>query len=318
MLEDVRSEQQELQRLLVREPRGRWRRRPRTPAGDRERRVLRDPEARKNIEILAARLADAVDRHLREPLPEATTARLAELVREARELLSLEALLDARRSVEELLLDRADLPLLRQWTAAEYAEEASTLVIWRGLYGADLPELLNDQPDPPSQAVQDTTRARLQRLVAARFWLYRPERARRRLRTSYLRGVAPVVALFGVLLGVAIARQVPNGSGVVLLAAAAGASGASLSGLLRFRDEVRLGGQVREFLPFYLAQVIVGGVFGLAILLVVTAGWLDLGTDAARIGAVSFLAGFSEPFAIGTVARLSERASGVPGRQAPP
>jgi len=320
VLDELRSERQELQRLLLPGPAGVWRRRLGTPPVDgerpagqerlsnRQRRILSDPEVRKNVEILAARLADAMDCHRRAKLPETTAKRLAELVWEAREALSLETLLDTRRSVEELLLECADLLLLRQWTAAEYAEEEATLPTWRRLYGPEPPALL-DQPGPPDQAVE-VTRMRLLRLVAARFWLYRPLRARRKLRTTYLRYLAPVVLLSGLLLGVAIAREVPPAAGTVLLAAAAGASGASLSGLLKFRDEVKLGAQIREFLAFYLVQVIVGGMFGLLVFLVITAGWLDLGGNPARIGAVSFAAGFSEPFALGVVAKMTERASG--------
>ncbi len=320
VLDELRSERQELQRLLLPGPAGVWRRRLGTPPVDgerpagqerlsnRERRILGDPEVRKNVEILAARLADAMDCHQRAKLPETTAKRLAELVWEAREALSLETLLDTRRSVEELLLECADPLLLRQWTAAEYAEEEATLPTWRRLYGPEPPALL-DHPDPPDQAVE-VTRMRLLRLVAARFWLYRPLRARRKLRTIYLRYLAPVVLLFGLLLGVAIAREVPPAAGTVLLAAAAGASGASLSGLLKFRDEAKLGAQIREFLAFYMAQVIVGGMFGLLVFLVITAGWLDLGGNPARIGAVSFAAGFSEPFALGVVAKMTERASG--------
>lgn len=164
-------------------------------------------------------------------------------------MLSLETLLDARGSLEELLLQCADLTPLQQWTAAEYAEEEATLTTWQRLYGTELPQLLNDRPDPSSQAVKDltdSTRVRLQRLVASRFWLYRPLRARRELWTIYLRRFAVWVLLFGVVLGAAIAWQVTAGTRAVLLAASAVASGASLSGLLKFRDEVRLGARSRS------------------------------------------------------------------------
>lgn len=40
----------------------------------------------------------------------------------------------------------------------------------------------------------------------------------------------------------------------------------------------------------------------------ITTGWLGLGTDAARIGVISFAAGFSEPFAVGIVSKMAERA----------
>lgn len=326
ILDGLRSERHELQRLLLHEPAGlrrqirrlwRWLRSaesdtvaPDEQLSDRDRRVLRDPEARKNIEILAARIADAMDRQSRTPrLTEATTNRIAKLVGEARQALSLEALLDTRRSVEDLLLEHADLPLLREWTAGEYAEEEATLPTWRRLYGPEQPDLLNDHLDPSSDAVE-ATRMRLQRLVAARFWLYRPLRARRSLRTRYLRFLVPVLLVLGLLLGVAMTLALPQGARPVWLAAVAGAAGASLSGLLRFRDEVRLGSRMREFVPFYLAQVVVGSVFGLLFLLVITAGWLDLRSNSAQIGAVAFAAGFSEPFAVGVLARMTERSSG--------
>ena len=94
-----------------------------------------------------------------------------------------------------------------------------------------------------------------------------------------------------------------------MLAAAAGASGAALSGLLKFRDEVRLGSQVREFLPFYLVQVGVGAVFGLFINLVFAANWLSFAPSTAGICVLAFAAGFSEPFALGIIAKMTDRAS---------
>jgi len=265
-----------------------------------QRRVLRDPEARKNIEILAARLSDAIDLNRRQPLRRSVTKRLAELLCELRESLCLETLLDTRRSIELLLLGRADLPLLRQRTAEEYAEEETTLLSWRQLYGADLPELLNDSLESPSKQAENSTRQRLRRLVAARFELYRPLRARRRLRTIYLWYIAPVLLFTGILFGFAIGTRAQ----VVLLAAAAGAAGAALSGLLKFRDEVKLGAQVREFLGFYLMQVGVGAVFGLFVDLFFATGWLKLTPNPAGIGVVAFAAGFSEPFALGIVSRI--------------
>jgi hypothetical protein len=202
--------------------------------------------------------------------------------------------------MELLLLGRADLPLLRQRTAEEYAEEETTLLSWRQLYGADLPELLNDSLESPSKQAENSTRERLRRLVAARFELYRPLRARRRLRIIYLRYIAPVLLLTGLLFGLAIGMRAP----VVLLAATAGAAGAALSGLLKFRDEVKLGAQVREFLGFYLMQVGVGAVFGLFVDLFFATGWLKLTPNPAGIGVVAFAAGFSEPFALGIVSRI--------------
>jgi hypothetical protein len=235
--------------------------------------------------------------------------RLSELLCEPRKALCLETLLDTRRTVEELLLECADLSLLRQRTSEEYAEEEATLLTWRRLYGAELPELFNSSPESSSKRVQDSTRLKLLRLVAARFSLYRPLRARRRLRIIYLCYISPVLLLAGILFGLAIGFQHQTGVGAVLLAAAAGASGAALSGLLKFRDEVKLGAQMREFLPFYLVQVGVGAVFGLFIDLIIATDWLSIAPSTAGIGVLAFAAGFSEPFALGIVAKMTEKVS---------
>jgi hypothetical protein len=315
VLQDLQDEREWLQRLLVRHRR-RWQSNTDESSRvvaltKRQQRVLCDPEVRKNIEILAARLCDAIDLNGRRPLCPEAMNRLSELLCEPRKALCLETLLDTRRSVEELLIDHADLLLLQQRTAEEYAEEEATLLTWRRFYGGERPELLNLNycSESPSEQVQNSTKVKLQCLVAARFSLYRPLRARRRLRIMYLRYFGPVLLLAGLLFGLAIGFQHHVGVRVVLLAAAAGAAGAALSGLLKFRDEVRLGSQVREFLPFYLVQVEVGAVFGLFIDLVFAAGWLRFAPSAAGIGVLAFAAGFSEPFAVGIVAKMTERAS---------
>jgi hypothetical protein len=254
-LEDLQREREWLQRLLVKRRRCEESNKDESrevARTNQQRRVLRDPEVRKNVEILAARLSDAIDLNRRQPLPPEVTSRLSELLCEPHKALCLETLLDTRRAVELLLLERSDLPLLQQRTTEEYAEEEATLLTWRRLYGAELPELFSSES--PSEQVQESTKGRLQRLVAARFSLYRPLRARRKLRIIYLYYIGPLLLLAGLLFGLAIGIQHQVGVRVVLLAAAAGAAGAALSGLLKFRDEVKLGAQVREFLAFYLVQ----------------------------------------------------------------
>lgn len=275
-----------------------------------QRRALRDPEVRKNVEIIVAHLADAVELQRRRPFADKVAERLAELSVEANRSLHLGPLLEARRCIEQLLLECADLTLLQQWAAAEYAEEEATLPTWRRLYGPELPALLQHRDGAIPDHVIESTRARLQRLVAARFWLYRPVRARRSLRTRYVRWVGLVLFVTSLLFAAVAAVQIEPG--VVGLAAAGGSVGASLSGLLQFRDEVRLGSQVREFLPFYLAQVIVGAVFGLVVVLVIEAHWLNVDVTSAALGAIAFAAGFSEPFAVGVVTAMTERVQQSP------
>jgi hypothetical protein len=325
-LKALRTEREAIQQLLLHE-RGRRRRRSAGSSSsstdvsnvDSTPRALRDPELRKNLEIFAADISDVLDLERRAGVADKAGERFAQLAEEPRKALALETVLDARRSFEKLLIECGDLRLLQQRTAAEYAEDEATLPTWKKLYGAELPAILTDglSGSPASadvykaQREQRLTRARLEQLVEARFSLYRPLRARRGLRLIYLRGViGPIVIVTGVLFGLAIALDDDVTTRAVLLAAAAGAAGASLSGLLKFRDEMKLGSQVRDFWPFYLAQVLVGSVFGLLILLVAAAGWINIDEEGAAIGAVSFAAGFSEPFAVGVVAKLGERASG--------
>jgi len=274
---------------------------------------LRDPEIRKNIEIIAAHLADTTDLHRRKSpsqvaRSEEAMSRIVQLLGELDESLCLEVVLDTRRCVDHVLIDCADVTLLRQRTAAEYAEQEATLPTWRGFYGPEPPDILGDRAIDESNEVVAVTRARLHRLVAARFWLYRPLRARRTLRIRAVTVLGPVLVLAGAGLGVAL-WQARVAGWTVVLAAAAGLTGAALSGFIKFRDEVRLGAQVRQFMPFYLVQLTVGAVFGLLVVLVVAAGWLTSETNTAVIGIISFAAGFSEPFAVGLVTKVAERTS---------
>jgi hypothetical protein len=127
----LQTERERLQAVLVDHRRGRWRRRRGKSNSDKSSSDagltdLRDPEVRKNIETLATLLSDSIDLDQQQPLCQEVTNRLSELLCEPRKALCLETLLDTRRSVEELLVEHADLSLLRQRTAGEYAEEEAT------------------------------------------------------------------------------------------------------------------------------------------------------------------------------------------------
>jgi hypothetical protein len=279
---------------------------PKDPEVRRKVEPPKDPEVRKNIEILASRLSDAAEVARRGALGHEPAEHILDLAEQARQAPSLVTLLEARRLVEQSIIQRADADLLREWTAAEFAEKEGTLTTWRRRYGDDLPEILDPRRGEPSIEVARATRHALQQLVAERFALYRPIRARRDLRLRSLPVLAGVVSVVAVLFAAAIAVQPGAELRTVFVGAAAGAAGASLSGLIKFRDEVRLGSEVREFTPFYLAQTLVGGVFGLLVVLLGESGWIALEDNVFGIGAISFAAGFSEPFALGIVARLTE------------
>jgi hypothetical protein len=61
---------------------------------------------------------------------------------------------------------------------------------------------------------------------------------------------------------------------------------------------------LRECPLLDLVQVGVGAVFGLFVDLFFGTGWLTFTPNSAGIGVVAFAAGFSEPFALGLVAKI--------------
>jgi hypothetical protein len=137
--------------------------------------------------------------------------------------------------------------------------------------------------------------------------------ARRRTRARLLFLLVPfmlgLVMAFAWLL--ADAAQSGAGSGTrVALAAVAGALGATLSGLFRVRDLLTGLSEVRAFRAVIFVQPLVGAAFGLFLAAILSAGiagiQLPSGEDqAATLAVFGFLAGFSEPFALGIVQRAA-------------
>lgn len=225
---------------------------------------LGDPELKKNLRILHQLIdgAVAICERSRSGDPSATarsdrerliTSRLPELARRVGlprdRPLTLEALLEHRFEVEQLLIELGDEPYLRTRAAAVYDEGEGTSVRWRDMFGNALPPLLAAAADDRVEA----TRQMLQRLMAAKASQDHPMRARRELKGRVLGVVLGVLVvatgLFGLALGI-----VEHEVGTVLLAGTAGLSGAALGGLLKLRDEVIRGAQLREFTSFTLVS----------------------------------------------------------------
>jgi hypothetical protein len=151
----------------------------------------------------------------------------------------------------------------------------------------------------------ERTRRLLAWLVAAKEAEDLPLRARRELKQHALLAVLPIIVIATVLFGVAIG-MVNEGENEFLLAAAAGAAGAALGGLLRLRDEVNFGAQIREFVPFFLGEVVVGAAAGLLVFVVVQSGIVQVGGGTNGLAAFAFAVGFSEAAFLGLVARIGE------------
>jgi hypothetical protein len=134
----------------------------------------------------------------------------------------------------------------------------------------------------------------LEQLIAAKEEADLPLRTSRELKERALWIVLPVIVVTTVLFGFAAGHFDASGGNAYLLAAAAGAAGAGVGGLIGLRDKVSRGEQVQEFRPFFLGQVVVGAAAGLLAYLVVEAKLVQVGTDEEGIAALAFVVGFSE------------------------
>jgi hypothetical protein len=276
---------------------------------------IADPEFKKNLKIFHRLVAEAVricsgDDH------KALEARLDELTSlidlPTDVPVTLDLLLVRRFELERLLVEVGDEKYLRGRAADFYSEGEGTVVTWerlvqQGRFPVGPPPLLAEDG---GRHAADQTRWMLAWLLAAKETQDLPLRARRELKLRALLVVLPLIVVTTALFGLAIGTvdEAENG---YLLAAAAGAAGAGLGGLLRLRDEVNLGAQIREFVPFFAGQLVVGAAAGLLVSVVVQAGIIRVGGGAGGLAALGFVVGFSEAAFLGLISRVGETASGA-------
>jgi hypothetical protein len=72
------------------------------------------------------------------------------------------------------------------------------------------------------------------------------------------------------------------------------------------------GSQIREFIAFFIGQVMVGAAAGLLVFLVVRGEILRPTGGASGLAALAFSAGFSEAAFLGLIRRLGETVGGKP------
>jgi len=168
-----------------------------------------------------------------------------------------------------------------------------------------------DAATPPSEPKANRCRAEqlLKRLSEVRDegWTY--ERALVRLKRNYLMFHAVIVLFFLVLLGVVIISaggSVGQPSGQVLLVTLAGALGSTLAATRKLRDAVVRLNDLVAVIVCAVVQAFIGASLGLVAWLLLKSG--AIGGDGTagweRYGLVAFAAGFSEPFALGLIARF--------------
>jgi hypothetical protein len=224
--------------------------------------------------------------------------------------LTLKVLVGHRFALEQLLIEVGDKPYLAGRLADLYSEQYATAATWQDLYGGQVPALLPDcvghppaQPAPAADEIE-ATRQRLARLIQVKEYEdhYRQARGELKRRTSWL--VTVVLSLAVASFATATAFLVDDLE-MPLAAAAAGAAGAALGGLIKLRDQVSLGSEIRQFRPFFLGQVVTGAAAGLVTFLVQQTGLITIsGPEAVGVTGLAFAVGFSEAAFVGLLDRL--------------
>jgi hypothetical protein len=288
---------------------------------------LRSPDARdaefvKNLQIFLRLVVDADALHLRaahnltgDPAQAAAVNGRLEELRERITLptdvpLTLELLLGRRFELERLLIELGDRTYLAGRLADVYDEQPGTVATWRSLYGDELPPLLPGGVTRHPEAAQpagaeevEATRQRLARLMHVKESQAHLVKARWTLKQRVATPTILVLLLAVAAFTAAVARMAADDQ-ALWSAAAAGAAGAALGGLIRLRDEVTLGTQARQFWLFFVGQVLVGVAAGVLTFLVDDGGLVAVAGGSAGVAAVAFAVGFSEAAFVGLLARL--------------
>jgi hypothetical protein len=280
-----------------------WRRRP----------PPRDPEHRKLLRRLHAalievpRMAGAAD----------ARTRAAELLDFEPRSLGLDATAELVNAWDQLLIDHGPEGFVRGLLAVEQVRDASGQgpTTWREVFGEPMPK--GDSTDAwhaiDAGAALGTTdqaaRRMLSVLYAARGSLYELDRARMMQKAYYLWRLVPVLLVLIVGLAVLVGTIDDGPSGQTIFAAAlAGALGGAVSGTFKLRDQVSRIGQLRAFQPAIVVQPLLGAAAGLFLLAVLESRLIDIdwgGQDWAEAAVFAFAAGFSEPFFLGVVSRIT-------------
>jgi hypothetical protein len=219
--------------------------------------------------------------------------------------------------LKELLIRDGDASILfaiaddeLRWTI-----RTTSWLTWDGLFGATDPPGLKEYlagNEPTAQQVS-ATRRRLITLLRARIEDMQVHRARQALRRHNLRDltlVLGVVLIVLVPLTALTAAAYPGPSPVgVLLAVLGGMLGALLSGTFKARDTLTRAADIASFRDGLPAQILVGAAAALAIVVIVGGGLVTISTiDLSpwqSLLALGFVAGFSEPFFLGTIKRAT-------------
>jgi hypothetical protein len=285
------------------------------------RRHATDPELRKilgriHFAIVTAQRLDAASA---EGIGDEGRERASHLLSGDPRNLSLDSALEVVDGLDQLLIEHGDERYLRDLLAVEIARDRidTTATTWTHVFGEPPPKSAVDLIDG-GQQLDQTELVAIQNQLAAlyrtRSVLYDLHRARQGMKVHHLLLLTPVLA--ALLVVFAAATYAAGGTPTsIVLTAIAGGLGAALSGTLKLRDQVNNINDLRAFAPAVVVQPLIGATAGLFVLLVLESGMISVGGGGsawATRGVIAFVAGFSEPFLLGIVGRVSSIGEGRP------
>ena len=277
------------------------------------------PELKKALGYLQGAIADA--RRLLAVPPDSLSLRTDAIEARFRDVLD--------QPVDSLTIDsawelygqvKAMLPLLANgdYIAAQLDYEAQRVKDgsrwhgWNQHFGKDeLAQMRsNYRKRQPNETLHRQAAEKLSFLYTQRTEAGRDRRARAGQKCRYLNALAPALLALQAALVIAIGYFAADDVlKAVAVAGTAGALGATLSGTMRIRDDLRDLDDLRSFWPAMRVQPLVGATAGLVVLLLMESGTLDIGSDDSGHWAgralLAFTAGFSEPFFLGLVQRVA-------------
>jgi hypothetical protein len=265
-------------------------------------RRLRSPEFRKNLERVYTAIRDTQRLRREGQLAGHHEQQLERLLLTPGQLAELnsDALGLILENVDQVLVQAADEKLINSLLEIEYVrdqdERGEPVPTWSTIHGDARPTALAEQ------------KQRLSTLLRARHSIYTLRRAREGTRAVRLVWLAPILA--GLIVAFILLADWISGASwrLGLLVAVAGAMGATVAAGRKLRGALARMSALRTFWYAFALQMAVGAVAGLFLWTVLESEVLDVGgsgEDWAVAVALAFAAGYSEPFLLKTIERIT-------------
>jgi hypothetical protein len=253
-------------------------------------------------------------------LNEGDRRRALELLQRPPEELSIFSAAEVLKGLESLAIEVGDASTVFEIIKDElgWTRGKTSWLTWDQLYPRSevpgLKEFLDGREKVDGEKLT-AARRRLLTLKRVRHDDQLVHRARQRLRAHNLNVLsAYLLFLIPVLIGLAWTTSGSTDLLPILLVPVAGAFGAAMAGARKASDRLPRSGDIRSFLDGLPTQLLFGAGSAIVVLLVLESGVVTFaGVDAQNWAAravFGFVAGFSEPFFIGTVERVATLGAG--------